>query len=244
MWHSRRMNPRATTTPYKRHRFPSEIISYGVWLYFRFCLSYRDVEELLLVRGVIVTYETIRKWCRKFGQAYANQLRCCRPRPDDTWHLDEVFLTINGQRHYLWRAVDQDGTVLDILVQRRRDKKAAKTFFRKLLKGLRYVPRVIITDKLASYGAARRELLPSVEHRQHRYLNNREENSHQPTRQRERTMRRFKSAGQAQRFLAAYGPIASHFRPRRRRLGARNYRQAMIQRFQSWREITGTFMAA
>jgi putative transposase len=124
MWHSRRMNPRATTTPYKRHRFPSEIISYGVWLYFRFCLSYRDVEELLLVRGVIVTYETIRKWCRKFGQAYANQLRCCRPRPDDTWHLDEVFLTINGQRHYLWRAVDQDGTGLDILVQRRRDKKA------------------------------------------------------------------------------------------------------------------------
>jgi putative transposase len=244
MWHSRHMNTLATTDPYKRHRFPSEIIAHGVWLYFRFCLSYRDVEELLFARGVIVSYEAIRKWCRKFGQAYANQLRHRRPQLGDKWHLDEVFLTIQGERHYLWRAVDQDGNVLDILVQRRRDKKAAKTFFRKLLKGLRYVPRVLITDKLASYGAAKRELLPSVEHRQHRYLNNRAENSHQPTRQRERTMRRFKSAGHAQRFLAAYGPIASHFRPRRHQLRARNYREAMIQRFQSWREITGTSVAA
>jgi putative transposase len=140
--------------------------------------------------------------------------------------------------------VDQEGNVLDVLVQRRRNKAAAKQFFRKLLKGLRYVPRIIITDKLASYGAAKRELLPSVEHRQHRYLNNRAENSHQPTRQRERTMRRFKSAGHAQRFLAAYGPIASHFRPRRHRLRAHDYRQEMIQRFQSWREITSNFMAA
>jgi putative transposase len=164
------MNIRATTTPYKRHRFPGEIISHGVWLYFRFCLSYRDVEELLLARGVIVTYEAIRKWCRQFGQLYARELRHWRPRPGDTWHLDEVFLTINGQRHGLWRAVDQDGNVLDILVQRRRDKTAAMTFIRKLRKGLRYVPRVIITDKLASYGAAKRKILPGVEHRQHRYL--------------------------------------------------------------------------
>jgi putative transposase len=238
------MNIRATTTPYKRHRFPGEIISHGVWLYFRFCLSYRDVEELLFARGVIVSYEAIRKWCRKFGQRYANELRHRGPKPGDKWHLDEVFLTIRGTRHYLWRAVDQDGHILDILVQRRRDKHAAKTFFRKLLKGCQYVPRVIVTDKLASYGAAKRELLPSVEHRQHRYLNNRAENSHQPTRQREHTMRRFKSPGHAQRFLAAYGPIASHFRPRRHRLRARHYRQEIIQRFQSWREITGTLMAA
>jgi putative transposase len=180
------MNIRATTTPYTRHRFPGEIISHGVWLYFRFCLSYCDVEERLLARGVTVTYEAIRKWCRKFGQVYARELRYQRPRPGDTWHLDEVLLTIHGERHYLWRAVDQDGTVLDILVQRRRDKHAVKTFFRKLLKGLKYVPRVIITDTLASYGAAKREVLPGVEHRQHRYLNNRAENSHQPTRQRER----------------------------------------------------------
>jgi putative transposase len=129
-----------TSTPtYKNHRFPPEIISHAVWLYFRFCLSYRDVEELLVARGVIVTYEAIRKWCLKFGQAYANQLRR-RPRPGDKWHLDEVFLTINGARQYLWRAVDQDGNVLDILVQPRRDKKAAKKFFRKLLKGCQYVP--------------------------------------------------------------------------------------------------------
>jgi len=148
------------------------------------------------------------------------------------------------QRHYLWRAVDQEGHVLDILVQRRRDKKAVKKFFRKLLKGLTYVPRVIVTDKLKSYGAAKRELLPGVEHRQHRYLNNRAENSHQPTRQREQHMQRFKSPGHAQRFLAAYGPITQHFRPRRHLLPAREYRQKMKNRFQSWREITIPAMAA
>jgi len=232
------------TNPYKQHRFPGEIISHAVWLYFRFPLSHRDVEELLFVRGVIVSYEAIRKWCRKFGQQYANQLRRRRPRPGDKWHLDEVVITINTQRHYLWRAVDQDGVVLDILVQRRRNKQAAKKFFRKLLKGLTYVPRVLITDKLKSYGAAKREILPSVEHRQHKYLNNRAENSHQPTRQRERRMQGFKSPGHAQRFLAAYGPIAQHFRPRRHRFSAPEYRQEMRKRCQVWEEITGTEMAA
>src|ERR671925_1888556 len=132
------MNPPTPTTHYKNYRFPVEIISHAEWLYFRFCLSFRDVEELLFERGVVVTYEAIRKWCRKFGQRYANQLRRHRPRLGDQWHLDEVFLTIHGERHYLWRAVDQNGQVLDILVQRRRDKVAAKRFFRKLLKGLTY----------------------------------------------------------------------------------------------------------
>jgi putative transposase len=216
---------------YKNHRFPAEIISHSVWLYFRFCLSHRDVEELLFARGITVTYEAIRKWCRKFGQSYANQLRLRHPQPGDKWHLDK-------ERYYLWRAVDQDGHVLDILVQRRRDKKAAKKFFRKLLKGLRYVPRVIVTDKLKSYDAAKRELLPGVEHRQHRYLNNRAENSHQPTRQRERDMQRFKSPGHAQRFLAAYGPIRQHFRPRRHLVSALAYRQEMRQRFHTWQEVT------
>jgi putative transposase len=238
------MNTPPPSNPYKRHRFPAEIISHRVWLYFRFCLSYRDVEELMAERGISLTYEAVRYWCRKFGQVYANELRRRRPRPGDKWHLDEVFLTIRGERHYLWRAVDQDGHVLDILVQRRRDKHAAKRFFRKLLKGLTYVPRVIITDQLRSYGAAKREMLPSVEHRQQRYLNNRAENSHQPTRQRERHMQRFKSPGHAQRFLSAYGPIASHFRPRRHRLPAPVYRQEMQQRFQAWQEITGTPLAA
>ena len=232
------MTTSTSTNPYKHHRFPAEIISHGVWLYFRFCLSYRDVEELLFARGVTVTYEAIRKWCRKFGQSYANGLRHRRPRPGDTWHLDEVFLTSNGKRHDLWRAVDQEGNILDILVQRRRDKQAAKTFFRKLLKGLRDVPRVIITDKLKSYGAAQREMLPGVEHRQHRYLNNRAENSHQPTRQRERRLQGFKSPGHAQRFLSAYGPIAQHFRPRRHRLSASDYRQEMQRRFDTWQDLT------
>jgi putative transposase len=238
------MTPPATPERYKHHRFPTEIISHGVWLYYRFCLSYRDVEELLFVRGVLVSYEAIRKWCRKFGQVYANQLRRRRPRPGDKWHLDEVFLTIHGERHYLWRAVDQDGNVLDILVQSRRNKQAARKFFRKLLKGLTYVPRVLITDKLKSYGAAKREILPGVEHRQHRYLNNRAENSHQPTRQRERRMQGFKSAGHAQRFLSAYGPIAQQFRPRRHLFPASEYRLERQKRFQMWGEITATGMAA
>jgi putative transposase len=238
------MNSPPAPNPCKRHRFPAEIIYHCVWLYFRFCLSYRDVEELMAECGVILTYEAVRYWCRKFGQGYANQLRCRRPRPGDKWHLDEVCLTINDARHYLWRAVNQEGHVLDILVQHRRDKKAAKRFFRKLLKRLTYVPQVIITDQLKSYGAALRDSLPSVEHRQHRYLNNRAENSHQPTRQRERRMQRFKSAGHAQRFLAAYGPIVQHFRPRRHLFSAPEYRQEMRQRFQTWQEITGLAPAA
>jgi putative transposase len=238
------MHTSAPNHLYKYHRFPAEIISHGVWLSYRFCLSYRDVEELLGTRGGIVSYEAIRKGCLKFGQAYANQLRRRRPRPGDKWHLDEVFLTIHGERHYLWRAVDQDGNILDILVQSRRNKKAAKKFFRKLLKGCQYVPRVIITDKLKSYGAAKRELLPSVEHRQHRYLNNRAENSHQPTRQRERRMQGFKSSGHAQRFLSAYGPIAQHFRPRRHLLPAPAYRRELGQRFRTWQDITSLPTAA
>jgi putative transposase len=244
VWHTRPMKTAMPANPYKNHRFPADIISHGVWLYYRFCLSYRDVEELLFARGVIVSYEAIRKWCRKFGQQYANQLRRRRPKPGDKWPLDEVFLTIRGKRHYVWRAVDQDGYVLDILVQRRRDKRAAKKFFRKLLKGCQYVPRVLITDQLKSYGAAKLEILPSVEHRQHRYLNNRAENSHQPTRQRERRMQGFKSPGHAQRFLSAYGPIAQHFRPRRHRLSASAYRQEIRRRFDTWQDLTNLPTAA
>jgi putative transposase len=158
--------------------------------------------------------------------------------------LDEVFLTIHGTRHSLWRAVDQDDNVLDILVQSWRNKQAAKKFFKKLLKGLQYVPRVVITDQLKSYGAAKREMLPGVEHRQSRYLTNRCESSHRSTRQRERRMQRFKSPGHAQRFLAAYGPICQHFRPRRHLLSASAYRQEMRQRFESWAAVTGTERAA
>jgi putative transposase len=172
---------RTTVSRYHCHRFPVEIISHSGWLYFRFA------------------HETVREWCHKFGQVYANGLRRKPPRAGDRWHLDEVFLKINGRLHYLWRAVDQDGDVLDILVQTHRDRKAAKKFFRKLLKGLRYVPRVIITDKLRSYHAAIAEVLPVVEHLQQKYQNNRAENSHQPTRLRERVLRRFKSAGHARR---------------------------------------------
>jgi putative transposase len=162
------MKTHESAPEYTGYRFPPEIISHAVWLYFRFSLSFRDVEELLAQRGIVVTYETVRQWCLKFGQMYANHLRRRRQSTGDKWHLDEVFLTIRGERHSLWRAVDQEGNVLDILGQSRRSRQAAKRFFRKLLKGLHYVPRVIITDKLKSYGAAKREILPGVEHRQHK----------------------------------------------------------------------------
>ncbi|GHO68337.1 hypothetical protein KSC_072290 [Ktedonobacter sp. SOSP1-52] len=162
------MKTNATTPDYKGFGFPTEIISHAVWLYFRFSLSFRDVEELLAQRGIVVSYETVRQWCLKFGQMYANQLRRRHPRCGDTRHMDEMYLKINGKTRYLWRAVDQNGNMLDILVQSRRNKQAAKRFFRKLLKGLQYVPRVIITDTLKSYGAAKHEILPGVEHRQHK----------------------------------------------------------------------------
>ncbi|PWI06334.1 IS6 family transposase [Streptomyces sp. NWU339] len=224
---------------YKGHRYPIEVISHCVWRYFRFPLSFREVEELMLQRGVLVSHETVRRWCAKFGQAYANGLRRRRPRPGDKWHLDEVFVRINGERKYLWRAVDQDGNVLDILVQSRRDKAAARRFFRHLMKKTRAVPRMVVTDRFRSYVAAHREVMPSVEHRQSKYLNNRAENSHQPTRQRERAMKGFRSVGGAQRFLSAFSGISPHFRPRRHLMAAPDYRAEMILRFAIWEQVTG-----
>jgi len=238
------MNEQALAPSDKRHRFPPAIIGHAVWRSCRFALRYRDVAELLAERGVVLTDETVRQWCRTFGQVSANQLRHRRPRPGDTWHLAAVCSAINGVQHFLWRAVDQDGNVLAILVQRRRNKAAAKKFFRTLLKGLHDGPRVVSTDKLARDGAARRAVLPSIEHRRHRGLHNRAEHSHQPTRERERRMRRFKRPGHAQRFLAAYGPIAAHCRPRRRRLTAAAYRQQRDHAFATRREVTGVATAA
>jgi putative transposase len=229
---------------YVGFRFPVEIISHCVWLYHRFPLSFRDVEEMMLERGIVVSHETVRQWCIKFGQSYANGPRSRRPRPGDKWHLDEVFIKINGKTHYLWRAVDQDGTVLDILVTSRRDAKAATRFFRKLLTGLEYAPRVLVTDKLASYGVAHRRLMRSVEHRRSKYLNNRAENSHQLTRARERAMKRFTSAGHAQRFLSAFSGISPHFRTSRHLLHAQEYRREMANCFSTWNEVTGLTTAA
>ena len=178
---------------YGGHRFPAEVISYAVWLYFRFPLSLRMVEEMLAARGIEVTYETVRRWSVKFGLGIARRIRATAPARGDKWHLDEVVVTINGKKHWLWRAVDQHGAVLDVLVQSRRDKNAAKRLMRKLLKKQGRPPRVLITDKLKSYAAANKELGLDFEHRQHKGLNNRAENSHQPTRVREKVMRRFKS---------------------------------------------------
>src|SRR5215204_2032546 len=162
-----------TTLPcpsYAGYRFPAEVISHAVWLYFRFPLSLRMVDELLAARGITVRHETVRQWARKFGQAFANQIRHRLPRAGDKWHLDEVEVKIAGQKHWLWRAVDQDGVVLDVLVQSRRDKRAAKRLLRKLLKRQTRMPRVMITDKRASYSAAKGEVMPSVEHRRHKGL--------------------------------------------------------------------------
>src|SRR3954449_402125 len=224
---------------YAGYRYPAELIGYAVWLYFRFPLSLRMVEEMLAARGISVTYETIRQWGLKFGQEFANRIRRRAPRRGDKWHLDEVVITIAGQKHWLWRAVDQEGFVLDVLVQSRRDKKAAKRLFRKLMTKQGRAPRVLITDKLRSCGAAKREIMPGVEHRQHKGLNNRAENSHQPIRRRERQMKRFKSAGQAQRFLSTHDQINNLFHLRRDHLRAPQYRAARTQAFQTWAEVTG-----
>src|SRR3954447_106903 len=232
------MTPSAKS-PYAGYRFPGEVISHAVWLYFRFPLSLRMVEEMLAARGIDVSHETVRQWARKFGQDFANQIRRKLPDPGDKWLLDEVCLMIRGQKHWLWRAVDQDGVVLDVLVQKRRDKRAAKRLLRKLLKRQARVPRVMITDKLASYGAAKGEVRPSVEHRRPKGLNNRAENSHQPTRRRERPMKRFKSAGQAQRFLSAHDQINNLFHLRRDHRPARQYRAARTQACQTWAAVTG-----
>jgi len=192
------------TNMYLGYRYPAQIISHAVWLYHRFTLSFRDIEELLAARGITVSYETIRNWCLKFGNRYCNSLKKSRGQLGDTWFLDEVFIKINGVLHYLLRAVDQDVDEIDILVQKRKDKKAARRFFKKLLKGQQVTPIKIITDKSSSYAAAKQEQMPSVDHSTQQYENNRCELSHQPTRQQERQMRRFKSQGQAQRFLACH----------------------------------------
>src|ERR1700758_1893956 len=224
---------------YAGYRYPAEIISYAVWLYFRFPLSLRMVEEIVAARGISVTHETIRQWGLKFGQEFANRIRRRAPRRGDKWHLDEVVISIAGKKHWLWRAGDQDGFVLDILVQSRRDKRAAKRLLRKLLKKQMRPPRVMITDKLASYGAAKREIMPGIEHRQHKGLNNRAENSHQPTRRRERIMKRFKSAGQAQRFLSAHDQINNLFHLPYPETVTADCRRASRQRaFGVWREIS------
>ena len=228
------------TTPacpsYAGYRFPAEIISHAIGLYFRFPLSLRMVDEVLAARGIIVNHKAVRQWALKFGQDIANQIRRRLPAAGDKWHLDEVVLMIAGVRHWLWRAVDQTGTVLDILVQSRPDTHAAKRLLRKLLKRQCRAPRVMITDKLRSYAAAKREMMPSVEHRKHKGLNNRAENFHQPTRRRERQMKRFKSAGQAQRFLSAHGGISNLFQLRRHRVPADQYRSARTKAFAVWAE--------
>src|SRR5215216_3909870 len=234
----------ATKSPYAGYRFPGEVISHAVWLYFRFPLSLRMVEEMLAARGIVVSHETVRRWARKFGQAFANQIRRRLPCAGDKWHLDEVCLMIRGMKHWLWRAVDQDGVVLDVLVQSRRDKRAAKRLLRKLLKKQGRAPRVMVTDKLASYSAAKDEAMPSVEHRRHKSLNNRAENSHQPTRRRERQMKRFKSPGQAQRFLSAHDGINNPFHLRRDHRPAAQSRAARTQAFQTWAEVSGVAATA
>jgi putative transposase len=226
------------TNCYHRYRFPPEIMSHAVWLYHRFGLSFREVEELLAKRGIVVSYESIRQWCCKFGPEYARNLRRRKGRLGDVWHLDEVFVNIQGQRHYLWRAVDQDGDVIDILVQRRRNGRAAKRFFRKLLKGQGREPWRLVTDKLRSYAAAHRDVLPSVPHDTTQYANNRAQVSHQPTRQGGRLMRGFKSAGQAQRFLSVHGVIQNLFRLGRHLLRAAHYRLLRSRCFKEWSAAT------
>jgi putative transposase len=222
------------TTLYKRHRFPPEIIQFAVWLYHRFNLSHRDIEDLLAERGVAVSYESIRLWCNKFGPQYARRLKRRHDGFGDTFYIDEVFVKIDGIQHYLWRAVDQDGEIVDVFLQRRRDGKAAKRFFKRLLKAHRNEPRKIVTDKLRSYGIAHRELIPDTIHDTSQYANNRAELSHQPTRVRERVMRRFKSMRQAQRFLCVHSAVYNLFNLGRHLISVKKYRLLRLRAFTSW----------
>ena len=220
---------------YKRHRFPSDIISYAVWLYYKFNLSHRDIEDLLAEQGISVSYETIRLWCNKFGSKYANRLKRKHRGYGDTFFIDEVFIRIDGKQHYLWRAVDQDGEIVEVFLQKRRDGAAAKRFFKRLLKKHRDEPRKIVTDKLRSYGVAHRELIPDTIHDTSQYANNRAELSHQPTRVRERGMRRFKSVVQAQRFLGVHAAVYNLFNLGRHLISASHYRLIRLRAFASWK---------
>ena len=229
---------------YRRHRYPAAVIGYAVWLYFCFPLSLRMVEEMLAARGIEVSHETVRNWAEKFGRNYANRIRRRALARGDKWHLDEVVITVRGKRHWLWRAVDQNGFVLDVLVQSRRNRAAARRFMRKLLRKSTKAPRVLMTDKLRSYGAARKDIGLRIEHRQHKGLNNRAENSHQPTRRRERVMKRFKSPRHAQKFLSVHDQIANLFHFPRNTLSAIDYRAARAKALAAWYEITAAQLAA
>jgi putative transposase len=224
-----------TPISYAGHRFPSEIIQYAVWLYFRFPLSFRDVEDLLAERGIDTTYESIRRWTLKFGPEFARNLRKTRSGSNGIWHLDEMFVTINGKQMYLWRAVDGEGEVLDILVQSRRNKKAALKLMRKLLKKQGTAPAKLVTDKLPSYGAALSDLGMSNRHDFGGRKNNRAENSHLPIRQRERRMLRFKSAGSAQRFLSTHAAVYNSFNVQRHLISRRTLRHFRTEAMDTWR---------
>ncbi|MCZ4354626.1 IS6 family transposase [Roseovarius aestuarii] len=236
------MNIPITMPRLKGFRYPREIIAYAVWAYHRLALSTADVEDLLAARGVIVSREAIRLWVNRFGQHFANCIRRDRPRPNDKWHLDEVVITIRDKKHWLWRAIDANGDVLDILVQTRRSAKAAKRFFRRLVTKFGE-PRVVITDKLRSYISPIKTLAPNVDHRAHKGLNNAIEVSHRPTRKREKIFGKFKSHRQAQRFLTAHDQINLLFRPRRYQLNATSYRHARSDGFSLWVDYTAEMAA-
>ncbi len=222
---------------YKRHRFPPSVIQYAVWLYYRFNLSIRDVEDLLAERNITVSYESIRLWINKFGPEFTRRLRRRHPGFGDTYFLDEVFVKIDGKQHYLWRAVDQDGEVVDVYLQERRDAKAAKRFFQRFLRS-GGVPREIVTDKLRSYDVAHRSLIPEVDHSTAQYANNRAELSHQPTRVRERGMRRFKSIKHAQRFLESHAAVYNLFNLHRHSLCRRFFKLFRLRSFAIWDVVT------
>jgi putative transposase len=219
---------------YQRHRFPPDIISYAVWLYYRSNLSHRDIEDLLAERGVTVSYETIRLWCIKFGALYSKRLKRKHGGYGDTFLIDEVFVKINGKQHYLWRAVDQDGEVVDVYLQAKRDVATAKRFYRRLLDSHGGEPRMIVTDKLRSYPVAHREVMPESIHVTDRYANNRVEQSHEWTRVRERGMRRFKSVAQAQKFLSAHATVYNLFNLGRHLVRAQHYRDLRVSAFKEW----------
>ena len=222
------------TISFTRHRFPPDVIRHAVWLYARFTLSFRDVEDLLAERGLDISYETVRRWFLKFGVPIAQNLRHMRPTPNDYWHLDEMVSVIRGRRHWLWRAVDNEGEVLDFLVQSKRNARAALKLLRKLLKKHGWAPTRITTDKLRSYHVAIRTLGLTAEHIDNKRANNRAENSHQPVRRRERKQQRFKSPGSAQRFLNIQSAVYNTFYVQRHLLDRSTFKRFRTDAFNLW----------
>jgi putative transposase len=228
-------------SPFRYFKTSPEVIRLAVMMYIRFPLSLRNVEDLLHERGIDISHETVRFWWNRFGPMFAAEIRRervqhLRAHSNWHWHLDEVFVKINGERHYLWRAVDHEGEVLESYVTKRRDRKAALKFLRKTMKRFG-PPHVIVTDLLRSYGAAMKVIGNADKQETGRWLNNRAENSHQPFRRRERAMLRFRRMRTLQKFASVHASVHNHFNQERHLYSRANFKLNRTAALAEWRQL-------